>query len=53
MKQTVSEPRREAGRGGRLEPSREGGVAVSLWLLAAVMAEGELLLWLLDRSYGS
>ena len=59
MTQTVPEQRRDAGREGRLhlrgtsneEPRREGGLAVSLWLLAALIAEAELFLWLLERAY--
>ena len=53
MKQTLSEPRRETGPGGRPQPSREAGLTVSLCLLAVMMAEAELLLWLLERAYGS
>ena len=28
-----------------------GGLTVSLWLLVALIAEAELLLWVLDRAY--
>jgi hypothetical protein len=31
--------------------THEGGLTLSLWLLAAVVAEAELLLWLLERAY--
>ena len=31
--------------------THEGGLTLSLWLLAAVVAEAELLLWLLQRAY--
>jgi hypothetical protein len=31
----------------------EGGLMLSLWLLAAVVAEAELLLWLLERAYSA
>jgi hypothetical protein len=60
MTQTVPEQRRDTGPEGRLrrrvtsneqEPNREGGLAVSLWLLAALIAEAELFLWLLERAY--
>jgi hypothetical protein len=30
---------------------RATGLSVSLWLLAALLAEAELLLWLLERAY--
>ena len=31
--------------------ARPGGLTVSLWLLAALIAEAELLLWVLERTY--
>ena len=37
--------------GGELESPREGGLVVSLWLLAVTLAESELFLWLLERMY--
>jgi hypothetical protein len=30
---------------------RASGLTISLWLLAALIAEAELLLWLLERAY--
>ena len=31
--------------------THEGGLTLSLWLLATVVAEAELLVWLLQRAY--
>ena len=35
------------------EAAGTGGPAVSLWLLAVLIAEAEALLWILGRAYGS
>jgi hypothetical protein len=32
---------------------RASGLTVSLWLLAALIAEAELLLWVLERAYAT
>jgi hypothetical protein len=33
------------------EARRRGGLTVTLWLVAALLAEAEALLWLLERSF--
>jgi hypothetical protein len=35
------------------EPSRGGGVAVVLWVLASLIVEVEVLWWVFSRMYGS
>jgi hypothetical protein len=51
MSQTISEQKRDDPAEGRLQRPRKGGLAVSLWLVAAVLAETELFLWALERAY--
>jgi hypothetical protein len=53
MSQTITEQRREDLPGKRLQRQREGALAVSLWLVAATLAEAELFLWALERAYTS
>ena len=53
MPRTSSEQERDGWPDERRERPSEGALAVSLWLVAAVLAEAEFLLWALERSYAS
>ena len=53
MPQTNLEQQRDDRPNERLERPRERALAVSLWLIAAVLAEAELLLWALERAQAS
>ena len=53
MPHMISKQERDGRPDERRERPSEGAPAVSLWLVAAVLAESELLLWALERSYAS
>jgi hypothetical protein len=53
MSQTISEQKRDDRPNERRHRPLKGAAAVSLWLVAAMLAEAELFLWALERAYTS
>jgi hypothetical protein len=43
---------RKGSTGDAAAEEREGGLVLTLWLVVVLMAEVELLMWLLQRAYG-